>query len=588
MGSRSTSNLFTQHPILAWLPDETLFSLVSRLHALWGSSNARRTAELLFGGGRAGTQHDLPGWLGEFERRTQGQLGAATVIARNRTSLAFYSRFLNEHIEQRIVEEICRGEVRHLKYRLGLLTSRFRAHHPLKACSVCMVEDRERDGWAYWHVNHQHPGVWTCSAHGDLLLESILKSTGVQRFGWCLPKLDQLRVVIEPARFSRKSNSTSIERFARLIESMVVDTANGRIDQGRLHVLYQSRLRERGLMRSGRFLWSDINQEFLAHIADLRAIPEMRAFGAMPREIEGQLGRLLRPPRSGMHPLWHLVLIDWLFDDYQDFAHCWKALSGRCDAEEVVDQSPDETQSETDPRRAKLLDLIHGQSVSMRAAANVVGVDTATAMAWAASAGIEIRRRAKVLTSERRNRLEMSLRDGSDKVDAAKAAGVSVATVTRTLLTTPGLHERWQEVRERRMRSSHRQIWRRLCVRHAGAGTKILRGMSPATYAWLYRNDRDWLREHTPGRQSTASRGISSSVWRERDTRLHHAIQEAALLLARGKGCKRIHLWMLYQAVPDLRPMLSRLNQLPLTKRCIEQALAWRGPAVFTSSLPFV
>src|SRR5690606_26653952 len=186
---------------------------------------------------------------------------------------------------------------------------------------------------------------------------------------------------------------------------------------------------------------------------------------------------------------------------------------------------------------------------------------------WAASAGIEIRRRAKVLTSERRNRLEMSLRDGSDKVDAAKAAGVSVATVTRTLLTTPGLHERWQEVRERRMRSSHRQIWRRLCVRHAGAGTKILRGMSPATYAWLYRNDRDWLREHTPGRQSTASRGISSSVWRERDTRLHHAIQEAALLLARGKGCKRIHLWMLYQAVPDLRPMLSRLDQLPLTKR---------------------
>lgn len=586
MDARPAKDLFAQSPILGWLPDETLFSLASRLHSLWGANDAGRTAVMLFGGRRAGTQHDLPGHLAEFERRTQGQLGAATEIARNRSSLAFYRRFLSEQLEHKVIREMCLGDVRHLKYRLGLLTSRFRAHHPLKACPACMEEDRERHGWAYWHVTHQHPGVWACLIHGEPLRESILKSTGVQRFGWCLPASDQLRVVIGSETSVHTPEQTATVRLAELINAIAADVASGRIDQTRLYMLYRRRLHERALMRSGRFLWSDISQAFLAYAATLRVIPEMRAFAETPREVERQLGRLLRPPRSGMHPLWHLVLIDWLFGGYQDFVDHWTTVA-QSGVEILATEHLGETSTEPDPRRTHFLQLVRDKAASVRAAAAVVGVDTSTAMAWAASADIEIRRRGKVLTAERRALLEAQLRKGVDKVEAAKGAGVSVATVTRTLLTTPGLHGHWQEAREDRARLKHRQTWRRLCANHMGAGTKILRGMAMATYAWLYRNDRDWLRQHAPERQSQGSRGVSPAVWHERDVRLRQAIQQAALQFARDRECKRIYLWMLYQVVPDLRPMLSRLDHLPLTKRSIEEALAWRGPTVFTSSLPF-
>lgn len=586
MDSTPDPDLFAQSPILTWLPDETLFSLVSRLDSLWGAGDPRRTAQMLFGGRRAGVHHDLPGSLHEFERRTQGRLGSATEVALTKTSLTFYRRFLSEQFEQKIVAEMSHGGVSHLKYRLGLLTSRFRAHHPLKACLSCVEEDCERHGWAYWHVNHQHPGVWWCSEHRESLRESVLKSTGVQRFGWCLPASEKLRAVIDSEPSPRTLEGEAVERFARLINAVVVDIAAGRIDVARLHSLYQRRLHERALMRSGRFLWSDICQSFLAHAAALRVIPEMRAFGLTPQELKGQLDRLLRPPRSGTHPLWHLVLIDWLFDDYQNFIVEWRKV-GSARLESLASEHPVKASGNADPRRAKLLELIDINATSMRAAAAAVGVDTSTAMAWAASAGVVTRRRSKVLTSERRAFLESKLRDGADKADAAKAVRVSVATVTRTLLTTPGLHDRWEAARERHARSKHRQIWRMLCARHADAGTKIVRSMATATYAWLYRNDRDWLRQHSPERQTKRSLGVSPAVWHERDARLQLAIQQAALHLARDKGCKRIYLWMLYQAVPDLRPMLSRLAHLPLTKRCIEHALAWRGPAVFTSSLPF-
>jgi hypothetical protein len=43
-----------------------------------------------------------------------------------------------------------------------LLTSRFRAHHPLKACEYCFVEDVRDHGWAYWHPQVQvTPRVWS-------------------------------------------------------------------------------------------------------------------------------------------------------------------------------------------------------------------------------------------------------------------------------------------------------------------------------------------------------------------------------------------------------------------------------------------
>lgn len=277
------ADLFADSPALRWLPDETLFSLVSRLHALWGASDAGRTALALFGGRRAGIQHDFPGYLREFERRTAGHLGSAAEIARSKTSLAFYRRFIRESLEQKIVHEMCLGDVRHLKYRLGILTSRFRAHHPLKACPTCMAEDLERHGWAYWHVAHQHPGVWVCLSHQGLLRESVLKSTGVQRFGWSLPRLEELRGVVGEEKIWGTSGLSGIKRFAQLIQSLVSDVSAGRIDLMRLYPLYQSRLNERGLMRGGRFRWSDISQEFLAHAIDLRGLPELNRPGFSSR-----------------------------------------------------------------------------------------------------------------------------------------------------------------------------------------------------------------------------------------------------------------------------------------------------------------
>ena len=147
-------------PFLEWQPGETFFSLCSRHHRFWGHSTSARSAEILFGGRRMGTHHDLPSALDAFVLWTEGRLGAADHLARDHTLLRYYRPFVSATEVDAAVRVMRGPSVAHLKFRLGLLTSRFRADHPLKACASCMRADHVRSGWVYWHMQHQYPGVW--------------------------------------------------------------------------------------------------------------------------------------------------------------------------------------------------------------------------------------------------------------------------------------------------------------------------------------------------------------------------------------------------------------------------------------------
>jgi TniQ len=201
-------------PLLSWLPDETLFSLCSRLHRLWGYSSSWKSAEVLFGGRRLGLHHDLPSALRTFSSRTGQLLGGPVPIAANRTLLRFYRPFLRPSAVAETVEIMGGPSVAHLKYKLGLLTSRFGANHPLKACIACMTADVERHGWAYWHAEHQFPGVWICPVHASPLRVSTLKHNGVERFSWQLPHDRNLTEVLgaPDAYFSDRGRSFQSDR----------------------------------------------------------------------------------------------------------------------------------------------------------------------------------------------------------------------------------------------------------------------------------------------------------------------------------------------------------------------------------------
>jgi len=291
-----------------WLPDETVYSWASRFHTLAGHRLPSQTSQVVFGGARRGAQHDLPTGLAAFAERTRGRLGSAQEIALTRTVLGYYLAARTESESSLALAALSGSTAQGLKFRLGMLTSRFRANHPLKACPSCMAEDKQAYGVSYWHLTHQYPGTWICLRHCAPLLAASIKSNGVARFGWILPEAAGLQ-----APLTGEVQASSLARFANLVQGWTL------LPAGSLSVQSIAAICRRQLSRSGtmgrttsRML---LAEAYANSLAPLRAVPELAALPATTRAAQMELDRWLFAPRGNTHPLRLLALIGWLFAD---------------------------------------------------------------------------------------------------------------------------------------------------------------------------------------------------------------------------------------------------------------------------------
>jgi Tn7-like transposition protein D/TniQ len=569
-----------EDPLLEWLPGESFFSLCSRLHRYWGHTLASATARQLFATTRVGSAHDLPSGLARFEERTSGRLGPASTIARDRTLLAYYKAFIAPAQTDAAVERMRSQNVAHLKLRLGILTSRFRANHPLKACPRCMQTDREQFGWAYWHLEHQFPGVWICPDHQEPLRESLLKATGVERFQWHLPDETQFRWPAQAVW-----TSSAIDRLTQLANgslAVVRGVSDTHLSPDRLHLLYRREIAHRGWVSSGGSLrLKELASDFVSFIKPARECAELRAFPATASEARTQLPALLRAPIEGTHPLRHVAIIVWLYGDGSRFLDAYRQLNDAAGVEGNLETMHDESRPEEtsggnakQAGKLKLVELVQCQGLSMRAAAMQLDVQTETAMVWASEMGLEVKRRPKQLKDDVRASAIAKLVAGEDKRSAALAANVSEVAITKLLRTEAGLHFAWHAARRKQASGKARSAWLRCIQEHPGIGIKLARAMEPAAYAYLYRNEKSWLEENLPAPAARTPGNHSSIRWDQRDLEFSQAVQLAALRLHERRVDQRsLKLPEFLQELPDLKAKLRALDRLPLTRRAIERAL---------------
>lgn len=573
---RPFDGLFPQYQLLSWLPDETFFSLVSRHHFLWGHTTAAKTSELLFGRPRAGAHHDFPNALRAFVDRTGEAGGDVRTIAREHTLLRYYQSFMASNEVHDAICSMAGPNVSHLKLRLGILTSRFRSNHPLKACPLCMAHDAQTTGWAYWHLQHQYPGIWACALHRLPLLQSTLKATGVQRFQWLLPNSGDLQQVpIDNAR-----TLDALMSLSTLVQNIVRRGAEQPLAVARLHEVYRHELRHRNWITSAGHLRSlEISGAFLKYAELIRGVPEFSGLPKDAAETSTQLSRLLSPPRSGTHPLRHLMLIHWLFGTAAKFEEVCAQVFKAAELPRIESRPALEIDVE-DSRRELLARLIREEGRSVRQAARAICIDTQTAIVWAGSMGLNLSRRPKKLSPMVRSQAVRQLQSGAHKADVAAAAGVSVETVTRILLGEPGLHAAWSASREAKVRDRARDAWLTQLEANGALGLKWMREMVPREYAWLYRNDRAWLNTHKPAPIPPRNRKRTSPVdWTARDQDLSTQVSETALHLMTERGLRRVRLWQLYQAIPELRAKMNSLDSLPRTRQAIELAMKATPPS---------
>lgn len=564
-------------PMLGWLPDETLFSLVSRYHLISGRSLASETSLALFGDVRQGTRHDFPSCIDRFVEITKELLGSSMDIIYDRTILPFYLPFRSLDTQCDAISAMRGISLGSIKYRLGILTSRFRANHPLKACADCLRADRQIHHVAYWHLMHQYPGVWVCPIHKTLLQESLLKSTGVNRFGLCLPHESILSEQSKAYRNAINLNTPNSPVLELALSSIALAKRSREFsfDSRRLVDTYIAGLKEKELCtHTGGLKLTKIGSDFAAYATAFNGINELAAMPSKPEEAANLLGRLLRMPRTGTHPLRHLMLINWLFGTLQEFwdLYCQTSLDAiidtKCTTDSLVYQIIEK--DEPNQRKMEFIDLVQLKHLSVTAASKHMGIAIGTGMAWAAEHGISTKLRPKTLHENIRTRAIELIKTGRSKKEVVAELQISEQSVTRLLRNEVGLRDGWTEAIFKNQRKQHRNIWLSNLKLHSSTGVKTLRLMIQSTYIWLYRHDREWLDKRLPKQKSRIS-ALPRVDWDARDIQFAESVKKLGLTLITQNPGKRIPLWRIYQSLPELKAKLNQLDRMPLTVNALDE-----------------
>ena len=563
------------HPWMpAWVDGETLYSLCGRYHRIAGDRLASATCKRLFGHPRAGLSHDVPGRIGWLLARSGGTLGALDEVVLGRTVLGYYLCFRPLDEQRRVIDALLVDGPRDLKARLGWLATRLGAAHPLRACEQCMADDLKRHHTPTWRLFHQLPAVWVCPHHGALLWTTGCKSNGSQRFQWVLPDDIPERARHVPALGWSDDALAQAAVVAQATASIATHWSHQPIAVADLAKTLRMGLINRGLAApSGRLKAETIGRALTAFLSKFAEWPEAPALCVGSDAALAVIRRVLQEDGKPLHPLRYIMMATWLFGSWEEFA-------GACRSQRLLppsakaDPSPTKgSGTSSSVRRAFLANLDAGAG-AVTAVARSMGIDAETGLLWAEQAGRIIHRRPKILDGTARARIARGLASGQSKTVIADRHHVSVVTVTRVLLSIPGLKDRRdQRIHERREVQARLEICR--CVSsHPHIGTKALRERCPAAFVWLYRHDRDWLRSQTrtlePGPRTPSKR----VDWEARDRDFARAIEAIRRgLTSNAEGMPVLRASDLVRAVPELRKKARHLARMPLTAAALAASL---------------
>lgn len=519
-------------PILRWLEDETFFSICSRQHLILGHVDVSSTLGWLYGENHRAIIHDFPSNLNALDPNITTCWGGSHSIIHEHTIMPLFCPF-QAPLRVEAAETLMRGpSVGSLKYQLGLLTGRFGAEHPLKACSRCMAEDRAAHGTAYWHRAHQFPGVLLCHQHGSELIECAINRQWSGRFKWLLPDEKNLG-----SRQTRLTSSSMLFSMRDMILALAAVGNSFFFDPYLISALYKERL---NFMRTSNAEGWNAASSLVTHLSELQPYPPFTCLPTTRKGAEDFIARMVRKPRGYCHPLKHLTFIHWLFGEFSTFSDNYARLSAlRCMACE---------------------------------AASAQVIDFALLATPPASNGYQpVNRKPKKIKPKIRAMIISQLRSGASKKDICSMFTITVCTLNRILRSEPGLQDLWEGKQFEQSLLRHRSEWTDVLARNSEASPNEIRRIIPSHYAWLRRNDRSWLNSQIKTMPSGRIGNNSAVDWDQRDSTLYELVCSTLSKEYGDLDNLTVLTQDLHRLIPSLSRALVKRTRYPQTRALLVQ-----------------
>ncbi|WP_420801565.1 TnsD family Tn7-like transposition protein [Pseudomonas chlororaphis] len=168
--------------------------------------------------------------------------------------------------------------------------------------------------------------------------------------------------------------------------------------------------------------------------------------------------------------------------------------------------------------------------------------------------------RPKRIKGQLKEDLLSKLAEGASKQVLCDEFKITVSTINKLLRAHPATYAIALEARQRREIDERRSQWQHLHKLYPELGVQALRNTMPSLYAWLYRNDKDWLMAEEQTFAKPEHVNTHHIDWEARDYRLLsmlHTACESIALTQRGP----VTMTLLYAMIPMLSTCLENRDR---------------------------
>lgn len=568
------------------LPDELLFSFLGRMGALNALGNTRERMHLLFGAKNVLPVTDLPTRL-EYLQAAIGSLSpwrSALELINQATLYPYHRPFLT--IERHAaVESIMRGASgKSLKTLLGRVANRFGAAPVLRFCPTCSTEDIGRYGAPYWHCSHQLPGVTVCPIHRTNLL-SYLKS---------FHRSDRQRIVLAPGIYQAEYPSTEPCAQQIAFASLSSELFAARLpvlDGPTYQCIYREAIFNLGFRRRRYIDYLGLATAVRAHYKDFEGFPHRERLLSTQHSPLSWLRTLVERPQRSAHPICHLLLIGFLFKTVEFF-------NRMASSKPKMGANPSTTAFPDDSFAQSLNDdeILRNLGLSCREVARLTNRSVTTVVTKRRVLGLQISERPKSRRPELLSQIGFLIEQGISPQQIADDCNTSLSTVYRIRVQFAELEQRGKFRWFDNEREERRRQWMKVLDAGKGIGITAVRKTSSATYAWLYRNDREWLRHVSadfkvhrvprvqvdwPSRDDKFCSLVSAFVEQLRCRSVRPRISRSLMIQQVGDTSVRANI----QRLPKLKLLMDELEETSFAYQCVRikraaQSLAAVGQPV--------
>lgn len=355
-----------------------------------------------------------------------------------------------------------------------------------------MLEDRNKTRVAWWHLEHQWPTVRICPRHAlPLLIARDELHVRTLRHWWLPDDLNRLQWVTTP-----DINPTQLRTLKRIAEwtGFLVQLSSSQFDQVLLRYAYLMQAKKRSwIAMDGSVRLQSLRDAFAVAHQGLERLPGLAFLGSISDLNGGFLGTLLRQFPSARHPVKHIYLMAFLFEEPAEFLDLYrqvKAMAGSGGTELLDDQLRDQI--------IQLRRMIAEEGRSVNAAANELGIPATQAIRHLNSEGITYQKRPRVLSPEVERRLQLLLKAGKDRKEISSELGIRTAYIKDFLARNPQLNATWLLAWSERRKKRYRRHFLEVLRCNPGVPMKRIKGIPGNGFQWLNRHDREWLEDHLP------------------------------------------------------------------------------------------